>query len=146
MSWVKRPMGGWVYQKVPTRMQRVDQGQDFEVPLGHHIIAPGWGKCVHHLSDGPWPNGFGSPYAVVWIGGGAPGFEGSYWYIGHCNAEVIPEGKTFHTGDILARPNHSLNTGWGWTELGHAPNGYPGPFGEGAKYHHLFIPVWKWQK
>lgn len=143
-AWRTFPMGGWVYHGVEARMQRVDQGQDFEVPLGRHVIAPGWGKCVRHLSDGPWPNGFGDPYAVVWIGSGR--FANRYWYIGHCNAEVVPVGHVFHTGDILARPNHSLNQGWGWVELGHAPNGFPGPFGEGARFHSLFSPVRRWSK
>jgi murein DD-endopeptidase MepM/ murein hydrolase activator NlpD len=144
LKWRRFPMGGWVYWSSPAWMQRVDQGQDFEVPLGRHIIAPGWGKCIHHLSDGPFPNGFGSPYAVVYIGSGR--FAGRLWYIGHVNDEVIPAGTHFHTGRILGRPNHSLNAGRGWTELGHAPNGYPGPFGEGARYHSLFAPYWRWSK
>jgi hypothetical protein len=138
------PMGGWVYWQSPAWMQRIDQGQDFEIPLGRHIIAPNWGKCIHHLSDGAFPNGFGSPYAVVYIGAGP--FGRRLWYIGHVNAEVISAGATFHTGRILGRPNHSLNWGRGWTELGHAANGYPMAMGEGAKWHHLFVPVWKWSR
>ncbi len=143
LHWRRFPMGGLVYWQVPARMQREDQGQDFEIPLGHHIIAPAWGKCIHHLSDQPFPNGFGSPYAVVYIGAGR--FGGRLWYIGHDNGSpIIPEGWTFHQGRILATPNHFLNAGWGWTEFGHAPNGHPGPFGEGARYHSLFAPLWRW--
>ncbi len=142
LKWRRFPMGGWVYWQSDAWMQRVDQGQDFEVPLGRHVIAPGWGKCVHHLHDGPFPNGFGSPYAVVYIGSGR--FAGKLWYIGHVNSHVIPAGATFHSGAILGLPTHSLNAGRGWVELGHAPNGYPGPWGEGAKYHSLFSPYWRW--
>lgn len=136
------PMGGWVYHDVPYRWQRVDQGQDFEIPLGHHIIAPGWGHCVAHLSDSAFPNGFGSPYAVVYIGSGR--FAGRLWYLGHDNYVQIRVGESFHTGRILAKPDHFLNPGWGWSEIGHAPNGFPGPMGEGARYHSLFSPVWRW--
>lgn len=142
--WRRYPMGGWVYWSSPARMQRTDQGQDFEIPLGRHIIAPGWGKCVHHLSDREFPNGFGNPYAVVYIGSGR--FGGRLWYLGHDNSEVIAAGTTFHTGRILAKPNHSLNTGWGWSEVGHAENGYPMGMSEGEKWHHLFSPAWKWSR
>lgn len=138
------PMGGWVYWQSPAWMQRIDQGQDFEIPLGRHIIAPNWGKCIHHLADREFPNGFGNPYAVVYIGAGA--FGRRLWYIGHVNSDVIPAGRTFHTGAILGRPNHSLNAGRGWTELGHAEHGYPMAMGEGQKWHHLFVPVWKWSR
>lgn len=141
-KWRQFPMGGWVYHDVPYRWQRTDQGQDFEVPLGHHIIAPGWGKVVSHLSDREFPNGFGNPYAVVYIGSGR--FGGRLWYLGHDNSEVLGAGTVFHTGRILAKPNHSLNSGWGWSEIGHAGNGYPGPMSEGARYHSFFSPVWRW--
>jgi hypothetical protein len=141
--WQTYPMGGWVYHGVTARMQREDQGQDFEVPLGHHLIAPGWGKCVHHLGDLNFPSGFGNPYAVVYIGSGR--FGGALWYLGHDNGSpLIPVGWTFHTGRILATPNHWLNAGWGWSEVGHAPGGYPGPFGEGARHHAKFAPVRRW--
>jgi hypothetical protein len=135
------PMGGWVYHDVAARMQREDQGQDLEVPLGRHIVAPGWGHCIRHLSDGDWPHGFGSPYAVVYIGSGR--FARKLMYLGHCNAEVVPVGHHFHTGAVLARPNHSLNAGWGWAEIGWAPGGFPGRWGNGALLHHLFTPVWR---
>jgi murein DD-endopeptidase MepM/ murein hydrolase activator NlpD len=140
--WRQFPMGGWVYHDVPYRWQRVDQGQDFEIPLGRHIIAPGWGHCVSHLSDRPFPYGFGSPYAVVYIGSGR--FGGRLWYLGHDNYVQIRAGESFHAGRILARPDHSLNSGWGWSEIGHAANGYPGPMSEGARYKSLFAPVWRW--
>jgi hypothetical protein len=136
------PLGGWVYHDVPYRWQREDQGQDFEIPMGHHIIAPGWGHCVSHLSDRPWPNGFGSPYMVVYIGSGK--FAGHLWYIGHNNYVQIRVGESFNTGRILSMPDHEMNAGWGWTELGIAPNGYPGPWGGGAANHWRFAPIWRW--
>jgi len=143
-AWRWFPMGGWVYHGSPAWMQRVDQGQDFEVPLGRHVIAPSHGKCVRHLADGPFPRGFGSPYAVVYITGPCR-FKGNFWYIGHCNGHpIVPVGHWFHTGDVLATPNHSLNRGRGWVELGWAPGGYPGRWGNGAKWHWAFSPAKKW--
>jgi hypothetical protein len=136
------PMGGWVYHDVSYRWQRQDQGQDFEITTGHHVIAPGWGHCVSHLSDSPWPDGFGSPYAVVYIGSGR--FAGRLWYLGHDNYVQIRVGESFHTGRILTQPKHEMNHGWVWTELGHAPNGYPGSMAEGPRWHYLFAPIWRW--
>lgn len=140
-------MGGWVAPHMACRMQRTDEGQDFEIPMGHHLVAPGAYKVIMHGSDRDWPSGFGNPYAVVEI------FTGKFaskinggdsdtgrWYLGHANGDVPPVGKTGHRGEILSRPNHGFDPNWGWTELGEwGPNG---PTGQGAKYHHLFVPVW----
>lgn len=123
-------------------MQREDQGQDFEILLHHDIIAPGWGKVVSLLSDGPFPNGFGNPYMVVWIGSGR--FKNNMWYLGHANHLYLKRGDWFHTGQRLARLDNSLNKGWGWVEIGHAPGGVPGPNGSGHRYADLFKPAWIW--
>jgi hypothetical protein len=143
----KRPVGGWIHAGESYRMQRQDQGQDFEIPLHHDVIAPGWGKCVGWLHDGPFPNGFGSPYAVVWIGSGRFKVDGGLWYLGHANHVYVRPGQWFHTGQRLARLDNSLNHGWGWIEIGHAAGGQPGPNGTGAKYASLFqSPAWIWTR
>lgn len=129
--------GGWA-PPGPWRLQRVDQGQDFEIPINHYIQAPGRGHCVYHLNDAQFPNGFGSPYAVVKIKSGPFAVGDGLWYIGHCNEDVLPVGKHFRFGHKLAKANHFLNSGWGWAEIGKCINGYPGPMGTGAKYAHLF--------
>ncbi len=150
LVWRKFPMGGFVNWNLPYREQRQDQGQDFEIPRGHHLIAPGWGQCVNHLDDASFPNGFGAPYAIVWFGSGR--FKGMTLYLGHGNSEVIPVGHTFHTGDPLVRLDNGLNPeknsanwgcGWGWVEVGVCANGLPQGDGTGARYHHLFTPVWR---
>jgi len=137
------PMGGWVWHDKPAWMQRTDQGQDFEIVWGTHIVAPGWGHVVSWLHDGPFPNGFGSPYMVVYIGSGR--FMGRLWYLGHMNYCQVRPGESFHAGRALGRLYNSLNSGRGWIEVGHAANGYPMAMGEGAKWHYLFTsPEWRW--
>lgn len=132
--------GGWVRPGEPFRMQRQDQGQDFEIPRYHSVIAPGRGYCIGYYYDRPFPNGFGSPYAVVHIDDGR--FGGNDWYIGHCNEPIIRPEQRFSMNQPLARANNSLDAGWGWTELGHWSGG-PGPMGEGERWAHLFSPIWK---
>jgi len=137
------PKGGLVFHDKSSWMQRVDQGQDFEIPWGAHIIAPGWGHCVGWLHDRPFPSGFGSPYAVLYFGGGR--FAGRLWYAGHMNYVQIKPGESFHAGRALGRLYNSLTPGRGWIEFGHAANGYPMSMGEGAKWHYLFTsPEWRW--
>lgn len=137
------PAGGWVRAGSPFRMERIDQGQDFEIPLGEYVRAPGSGEVVNHLSDGPFPNGFGSPYAIVRVDTGRFAVGDRLWYIGHANADVLPVGTRFKFGDKLARTDNSLEQGWGWVELGKATGGFPGPMGTGSEYHNLFRPLEK---
>lgn len=139
----RRPLGGLIHAGEHYRFQRKDQGQDFEIPIHHDIIAPGWGKCVDWLHDGPFPGGFGSPYGVFWFGGGR--FKGAMpWYAGHANHLYVRPGQWFHTGQRLARLDNSKNRGWGWCEFGAAPGGVPGPLSDGITYHHLFTDAWIW--
>lgn len=136
--------GGWVRKKSPFRMQRVDQGQDFEIPRNEFIRAPGPGVCVAHFIDGPFPNGFGSPCAIVKITKGRFAVGDGLWYVGHCNSDVIPVGRHFKFQDKLARANHGLYEGWGWAEIGKCVRGgIPGPMGTGEKYAELFRPIFK---
>jgi hypothetical protein len=132
------PMGGWVSYADAFRMQRIDQGQDAEIPRYHNIIAPGNGHCVMYASDRPFPNGFGNPYVIVKITSGR--FAGQDWYLGHANEPIIRPGQHFVTGQPLARCNNSLSSGWGWMEIGHWP---PGSMSEGQRWHHLFAPLWR---
>jgi hypothetical protein len=133
--------GGWVRPGTPFRMQRQDQGQDFEIPIFHSVVAPGDGFCVEYSSDRPFPNGFGDPYAIVQIESGAR-FGGETWYIGHANEPIIRPGQHFVTGQPLARLNHSLDAGWGWVEIGKWDGG-PHGMGEGELEHWRFAPLWR---
>lgn len=127
--------GGWA-PAGPWWQQRIDQGVDFEIPLGAFVRAPGDGEVVSHAADGPFPGGFGDPYAQVRIDTGR--FAGNVYYIGHVNAAVPPVGHKFKEGDRLGRATNSLNSGRGWIELGLWP---PGPDGNGEKIAHLFTDV-----
>lgn len=131
--------GGWGGTG-PFQMQREDQGQDFEIPVGHFITAPGDAEVVAHASDGPFPGGFGSPYAIVRVTSGRFAVGNGEWYVGHCNEDVAPVGTKLKLGDPIARANNSLNAGWGWCELGKWDDG-PHPDGEGAQWAHLFTPL-----
>lgn len=132
-------MGGWVRPGEPCRMQRQDKGQDFEIPTFHSVVAPGNGVCLTYAHDGPFPGGFGSPYAVVEIFDGP--FGGNQWYLGHANEPIIRPGQHFSVHQPLARLNNSKFAGWGWIEVGHWSGG-PGSNSEGERYHHLFVPRW----
>ena len=132
-------MGGWGGTGA-ARMQRTDQGQDFEIPVGNWITSPGHGEIIGHSVDRPFPNGFGNPYAIVKITSGPFAIGNGEWYVGHANADVRPVGTKLNPGDHIARANNSLNSGWGWCELGKWDGG-PHPMGEGQQYHHLFVPV-----
>jgi murein DD-endopeptidase MepM/ murein hydrolase activator NlpD len=114
--------GGWAPTSFWVR-QRVDQGQDFEIKLGHRVRAPGDGEVTQWAHDGPFPNGFGDPYAIVRIDTGP--FAGRLYYIGHANEAVPRVGLKFKEGDLLSRANNSLNAGLGWIELGLWPPGGP---------------------
>jgi hypothetical protein len=121
-------------------VQRIDQGQDFEIPLGHFITAPGDATVVAHSSDAPFPGGFGSPYAIVEVHSGRFAVGNGQWYVGHCNQDVAPVGTRLKLGDPIARANNSLNAGRGWCELGKWDGG-PHPMGEGAQWAYLFTPL-----
>jgi hypothetical protein len=122
------------------QMQRQDKGQDFEVPLGHHITSPGDAEVIAWASDGPFPNGFGSPYAIVRVDSGRFAVGNGEWYCGHANQDVAPVGTKLKLGDPIARANNSLHAGWGWCELGKWDGG-PHADGEGARWAHLFTPL-----
>ena len=133
-------MGGLVPAGMPYRWQRSDQGQDFEIPIWHALIAPGDGYCASYASDQPFPNGFGDPYAILVFHNG----PFSVWpaaYQGHVNEPLVRPGQTFRRGQPIGRVDHSLNEGWGWVEFGRWDGG-PGPMGEGYNWRNLFKSVY----
>lgn len=135
------PMGGLVRPGTPYRWQRSDQGQDFEIPIYHSVVAPGHGVCLEYAADRPFPNGFGNPYAIVKFHDG----PFSVWpaaYLGHANEPIIRPGQSCVPGQPLARLNHSLNSGWGWIEFGRWDGG-PGGMNEGEKWRYLFKSVYR---
>lgn len=137
------PCGGWFARGTHPKFERTDQGEDRSVMRDTWVHAPGRGHVVAHLSDGPFPDGFGAPYAIVKITSGRFAVGDGLWYVGHANADVLPVGKHFDFGDRLARANNGFYRWQGWVEIGKCINGLPGPDGTGAEYHHLFRPVWK---
>jgi len=147
MARIKRlrryPCGGWFGRGTHPRFERTDQGEDRSVKRGVYVRAPGDGVVVNHLSDAPFPNGFGSPYAIVKITSGRFAVGDGLWYIGHANSEVLPVGRRFKFGDRLARTDNGFSADQGWVEIGKCVNGLPGPMGTGDRYHRLFRAVWK---
>jgi hypothetical protein len=138
------PLGGLVAPGERYREQRWDQGKDFEIPLGASVRAPGNGHCVEWASDRPWPDGFGTPYAIVRFSSGPfhdiPVSRGAEpeWYVGHCNDPIVRPGEFFSVGHPLARTDHSENAGWGWCEFGHWS---PGSMSEGERWADCYRTV-----
>ena len=97
-------------------------------------------------ADGPFPNGFGNPYAIVKITTGRFSRIGDgVWYVGHCNADVRPVGTVLKPGDHIARANHSLSSGWGWAEIGKWDGG-PHRGDYGAQFRSKFARnAWLWR-
>lgn len=119
--------GGFLPRGASYKPGRQDQGQDFQTDPGAPIVAPGNGIVLDVKSD---PNGFGPAYPVVHFTSGP--YAGKDVYIGHTIASVRP-GQKFTTGTVLSHTGtHPIgNAGVpGWAEIGYAPNGLPGAFGQ----------------
>lgn len=113
---------------------RVDQGRDFITDPGGPIVAPGDGWVLDVLNNGPAGVGFGTSYPIVKFSDGP--FAGQTMYIGHC-LSALEKGATFKAGDTLAVTGKTGNESWngnaskpGWCEIGFAPGGFPGVFGQ----------------
>lgn len=110
---------------------RIDQGHDFQTIPGGAIVAPGAGTVVKVLSD---PNGFGPSYPVVHFTTGP--YAGKTLYIGHTLAALQP-GQSFQAGQTIShtgtRPIGNASVP-GWAEIGFAPGGVPGGFGQHAPF------------
>jgi hypothetical protein len=112
-------------------MQRADQGRDLMTNPGGAVIAPGAGVVIRNGYD---PNGFGTSYPIVRFTTGP--YAGKDIYIGHTMSMLKP-GDTFQAGQILSHTGTTGNEPWngnatraGWAEIGYAPGGSPGRFGQ----------------
>jgi hypothetical protein len=108
---------------------RHDQGRDIRISPGAPIVAPGAGQVLRVGSD---PSGFGPDYPIVHFTSGPE--AGRDVYLGHTDT-ALPAGSHFSLGQVLA---HTSRTGHnappGWAEIGYAPSGSPGPFGQPAPF------------
>lgn len=119
--------GGFLSSKYPYKAGRHDQGQDFQTSPGAPIIAPGAGYVVAVHSD---PGGFGPSYPVVHFTSGP--YAGHDIYIGH-TLSALKAGARFVAGQVLSHtgrvPIGNASVA-GWAEIGYAPGGVPGPYGQ----------------
>ena len=119
--------GGFLPKGATYKGNRADQGRDFQTNSGGAIIAPGDGQVLAVKSD---PHGFGPAYPIVQFTTGP--YKGRTMYIGHTISK-LPAGTRFRAGTVLS---HTGTRGIGnatlpgWAEIGYAPHGNPGPFGQ----------------
>jgi hypothetical protein len=121
--------GGFLPQGASYTQQRADQGRDFQTDSGGAIIAPGNGYVVAVKSD---PHGFGPSYPIVRFTSGP--YKGQTLYIGH-TLSVLKPGAQFVAGQTLSHTGTGRvpignATKPGWAEIGFAPGGVPGRFGQ----------------
>jgi hypothetical protein len=119
--------GGFLPAGASYKPGRTDQGQDGQTDPGGPIIAPGAGYVVSIKSN---PGGFGPSYPVVHFTSGP--YSGQTLYLGH-TLSALKAGARFVAGAVLSHTglspvgNASVP---GWFEIGYAPGGVPGPFGQ----------------
>lgn len=124
--------GGFLPTGLKFSMQRADQGRDIQTVPGAPILAPGDGFVVRVASD-PGSGGahFGPSYPIVHFTSGP--YAGQTVYIGH-TVSALSAGQKFKAGSPLSHTQQSgpMNGGApsGWAEIGFAPGGSPGPFGQ----------------
>lgn len=119
-------------QGTQVKVQRHDQGRDLQVtPPVNNILAIGNGTCLRNGFD---PAGFGISYPICHFNDGP--WSGLDIYFGHTKSLLRP-GQSFQTGQPISQtqdgsgPYVGNATGLpGWTEIGLAPNGSPGPLGQ----------------
>jgi hypothetical protein len=125
-------MGGFLSGPYKATYGRADQGRDIQTTPGAPIVAPGDGYVVRIASD-PGGGGahFGPGYPIVHFTSGP--YAGQTMYIGHTVAAVKP-GQQFTLGTVLSHTGHGGPEAGGappgWAEIGFAPGGTPGPFGQ----------------
>ena len=123
--------GGFLPKGALYKPGRKDQGQDGQTNPGGAILAPGAGYVVAVKSD---PNGFGPRYPVVHFTSGP--YAGHDIYLGHTLSALSP-GSRFAPGTVLS---HTGTRGIGnatvpgWFEIGFAPGGLPGAFGQSVPF------------
>lgn len=119
--------GGFLPKGAVYKPGRKDQGQDGQTNPGGPVIAPGDGKVISVKSD---PNGFGPAYPVVHFTSGP--YAGRDIYIGHTISQLQP-GQQFRAGQVISvtgKTGVGNATVPGWFEIGLAPGGSPGQFGQ----------------
>ena len=119
--------GGFLPKRAVYKPGRKDQGQDGQTNPGGAILAPGSGYVVAVKSD---PNGFGPAYPIVHFTSGP--YAGHDIYIGHTISTLQP-GAKFSQGTVLSHTGtHGIGNATvpGWFEIGYAPGGTPGAFGQ----------------
>jgi hypothetical protein len=119
--------GGFLRKGAKYMPGRKDQGRDGQTSPGGPIVAPGNGVVLRVASD---PGGFGPRYPIVRFTDGP--YAGQTMYIGHTLA-ALSAGAHFVAGQVLSytgrHPIGNASTP-GWFEIGFAPGGNPGPFGQ----------------
>jgi len=134
-----RNAGGFLPRGVPFKYGRHDQGRDIQTGVGQAIIAPGRGRVLRWGNDPADPKNpgghFGPAYPIIHLASGP--YKGRDIYIGHTVAAKKP-GKRFWRGNVIAHTTkRSAMNGLapdGWAEIGYAPGGSPGPFGQPAPF------------
>ena len=123
--------GGFLPKGASYSPGRNDQGHDFQTDPGAPIIAPGDGVVVSVKSD---PRGFGPSYPIVHFTSGP--YAGKDIYIGHTISQLQP-GQRFSAGSVLSvtgkTPIGNAQVP-GWAEIGFAPGGLPGVFGQSVPF------------
>ena len=124
--------GGFVPRGVKVTVGRSDQGRDIQTVPGTPIVAPGAGIVIGVKSDpGGGGKHFGTSYPVVRFTSGP--YKGMTMYIGHTTTQLRP-GQKFKAGDAISfTGSGGPETGGappGWAEIGFAPGGTPGSFGQ----------------
>ncbi len=123
--------GGFLPKGAVYKPGRADQGRDGQTRPGTPMIAPGDGIVVRVASD---PHGFGPRYPIVHFTSGP--YAGHTLYLGHTLATVRP-GQKFTAGTVLSHTGTTPigNAGVpGWFEVGFAPGGVPGKFGQDVPF------------
>jgi len=112
-------------------LRRKDQGRDVQLRPGQALLAPGNFIYRGTLND---PKGFGPDYPIIEVLSGP--YAGHYLYYGHTDAAGgLQAGRRYPAGTHVATTSRTgHNAPPGWLELGYAPGGHPGPFGQPAPF------------
>lgn len=114
------------------KVERQDQGRDLQAPANTPVAAPGAGYLIRNGSD---PSGFGDAYPIVHFTSGP--WAGEDIYFGHTLSLLLKPGAQFQPGEAIAMTQNGQGPYVGnaagqpgWAEIGLAPGGTPGPFGQ----------------
>ena len=123
---------GQLFGAKPVQVKRRDQGRDLQAPANTPVMAPGDGYLIRNGND---PSGFGDAYPIVHFTTGP--WAGEDIYFGHTLSALMQPGHQFRAGEVIALTQNGKGpfvgnaTGLpGWVEIGKAPGGNPGAFGQ----------------